>query len=253
MKKLLSVFLAFALLLSFVTPAFAYQGAKTADTAAQAEKAHDPATCTDCPVVIVRGMDMMGLYIDKGTENERNAFEFDLGDLLSMLYKGISGAVKAKDIDPFFQAVIDYAANLLDGYAMKENGESKYNVSVAKYPGSAENYPEIWENFDSNSERGMTRACAENLPANHTYLFTYDWRLDPYKVADDIAATVDRAIAESGHDKVSIFCASMGGIMTVAYLTKYGYSKVDRCVFMSSTFCGAQVASDVLTLSLIHI
>lgn len=49
MKKLLSAFLAFALLLSFVTPAFAYQGAKTADTAAQAEKAHDPATCTDCP------------------------------------------------------------------------------------------------------------------------------------------------------------------------------------------------------------
>ena len=97
MKKLLSVFLALALMLSFVTPAFAYQGAKTADTAAQAEKAHDPATCTDCPVVIVRGMDMMGLYIDKGTENERNAFEFDLGDLLSMLYKGISGAVKAKD------------------------------------------------------------------------------------------------------------------------------------------------------------
>lgn len=48
-EKLLSVFLAFALLLSFVTPAFAYQGAKTADTAAQAEKAHDPATCTDCP------------------------------------------------------------------------------------------------------------------------------------------------------------------------------------------------------------
>lgn len=48
-EKLLSVFLAFALMLSFVTPAFAYQGAKTADTAAQAEKAHDPATCTDCP------------------------------------------------------------------------------------------------------------------------------------------------------------------------------------------------------------
>ena len=41
MKKLLSVFLALALMLSFVTPAFAYQGAKTADTAAQAEKAHD--------------------------------------------------------------------------------------------------------------------------------------------------------------------------------------------------------------------
>ena len=107
MKKLLSVLLAFALLLSFVTPAFAYKGAETANTPAQAEKMHDPAACNITPVVLVRGMDMMGLYIDKGTENERNAFEFDLGDLLSMLYKGISGAVKAKDIDPFFQAVID--------------------------------------------------------------------------------------------------------------------------------------------------
>lgn len=66
MKKLLSAFLAFALLLSFVTPAFAYQGAKTADTAAQAEKAHDPATCTDCPVVIVRGMDMDGALYRQG-------------------------------------------------------------------------------------------------------------------------------------------------------------------------------------------
>ena len=37
MKKFLSVFLAFALLLSFVTPALADQGAKTADSAAQAE------------------------------------------------------------------------------------------------------------------------------------------------------------------------------------------------------------------------
>ena len=43
MKKLLSVLLAFALLLSFVTPAFAYKGAETANTPAQAEKAHDPA------------------------------------------------------------------------------------------------------------------------------------------------------------------------------------------------------------------
>lgn len=245
MKKLLSVFLAFALLLSFVTPAFASQSGKTADTSAQ--EAHDPATCTDCPVVIVRGMDVAGLYIDKGTENERNAIEFDLGDLLSMLYKGISGAIKAKDADPFFQAIIDYVKVLLDGYAMNEDGTSKHNISVEKYPESIENYPDLWDKVGDGSEYGMARTCSERLPADHTYFFTYDWRLDPYVIADEIAETVDRAIKNSGHDKVTIVCASMGGIMTVAYLTKYGYSKVERCVFMSSTFCGAQIASDVLT------
>ena len=81
----------------------------------------------------------------------------------------------------------------------------------------------------------MARACAENLPADHTFFFTYDWRSDPYAVADEIAATVDRAIAKSCHKKVTIVCASMGGIMTVAYLSKYGYSKVDSCLFISST------------------
>lgn len=247
MKKLLSVLLAFALLLSFVTPAFAYKDAETANTPAQAEEAHDPAACNITPVVLVRGMDMMGLYIYKDTENERNALNFSIKDLLFMLCKGIYGAVKEKNFDPFVQAVIDYAAKLLDGYAMKENGTSKYNVSVDQYPESAENHPEIWEDYDSEGERGMARACAENLPANHTFFFTYDWRSDPYAVADEIAATVDRAIAKSGHKKVTIVCASMGGIMTVAYLSKYGYSKVDRCLFMSSTMCGAQVASDVLT------
>ena len=228
MKKLLSVLLAFALLLSFVTPAFAYKGAETANTPAQAEEAHDPAACNVTPVVLVRGMDVMGLYIDKDTENERNALNFSIKDLLFMLCKGIYGAVKEKNFDPFAQAVIDYAAKLLDGYAMKENGTSKYNVSVDQYPESAENHPEIWEDYDSEGERGMARACAENLPADHTFFFTYDWRSDPYAVADEIAATVDRAIAKSGHKKVTIVCASRGGIMTVAYLSKYGYSKVDR-------------------------
>ncbi|MBQ7838378.1 MAG: hypothetical protein IJ395_07120 [Clostridia bacterium] len=33
----------------------------------------------------------------------------------------------------------------------------------------------------------------------------------------------------------------------MAYLNEYGYKNVNRCLFMSSTFCGAQIASDLLT------
>lgn len=90
----------------------AYKGAETANTPAQAEKMHDPAACNITPVVLVRGMDMMGLYIDKDTENERNALNFSIKDLLFMLCKGIYGAVKEKNFDPFAQAVIDYAAKI---------------------------------------------------------------------------------------------------------------------------------------------
>lgn len=248
MKKLLSVLLAAVMLFSLMSPAFACVGGGDAQEPSAPTYPQPEEHGTDCtvnPVVIVRGMDFGGLRVDAGTENERPAFNLDVGELLKALAGAVAAGVAERDIDAFFDKVIDYAAYLFDGMAMNTDGTSKHNVSIAQYPHSTENYPEIWAGGAQN-ESGMARAGAENLPKNHTYLFTYDWRLDPYDVADDIAVMVDRAIAESGHSKVTIVCSSMGGIMTVGYLSKYGYSKVDRCVFMSSTVCGAQVASDAL-------
>lgn len=249
MKKLLSILLAVTMLFTIMSPAFACVGnddtQEPPTTVYPQPEEHDD-DCTVDPVVIVKGMDFGGLKIDAGTEDERPAFNLDVGELLKALAGAIAAGIIHRDIDAFFDKVIDYAADLFDGMAMNKDGTSKYNVSIAQYPHATENYPVIWEEGDSKNESGMARTGAEYLPKNHTYLFTYDWRLDPYDVADDIAVMIDRAIAESGHDKVTIVCSSMGGIMTVGYLSKYGYSKVSRCVFMSSTICGAQVASDAL-------
>lgn len=57
---------------------------------------------------------------------------------------------------------------------------------------------------------------------------------------------VELAKKNTGHQKVNIVCASMGGILTVAYLTKYGYDSIARCLFLSSTFCGLEIVGDVL-------
>ena len=128
---------------------------------------------------------------------------------------------------------------------MDQNGDSLYNVSVPKYTQSADNYENLRDGTDF--EYGIVRTCIETLGNGHTYYINYDWRLDPFVVADDINSAVESAIQNTGHKKVNIICCSMGGIMTIAYLNKYGYDKVNRCLFMSSTFCGAQVASDALT------
>ena len=41
---------------------------------------------------------------------------------------------------------------------------------------------------------------------DHAYYFNYDWRIDPFVVADEINATVERMVAETGHDKINIAC-----------------------------------------------
>ena len=41
---------------------------------------------------------------------------------------------------------------------------------------------------------------------------------------------IERALLDHGCD-MNIICCSMGGVMTVGYLYKYGYDKVNKIVF----------------------
>ncbi len=233
MKKLVSILLALSMLFGFCVPVNAQ------------EQPDSEAKCETLPVVIVRGMDFGGLYIDYGTENERNAIgNIDAGEILRELAKAVGKLIFGFDVDGAMDIVLDYAYKILEGLSVDKLGDSVYNVDVPRYSQSAENYEALREG--ETNEFGMVRACIETFDDGHTFYLNYDWRKNPLEVADEINEAVENAIKTSGHDKVNLVCASMGGIMTVAYLTKYGYDKINRCLFMSSTFCGAQVASDLL-------
>lgn len=231
MKKFVSIFLVFIMIFSLSVPVFA-------------QDSHNPDECRNLPVIIVRGMDFGGLYVDYGTENQQPAINTDTGNIIKGVFKILGAGILNLSFDAAIDGVKELATDILGNLSMDENGDSLYNVDVPKYPQSADNY----ENLCSGEgfEYGIVRTCIETFGEGHTYYINYDWRLDPYVVADDINAAVEAAIKNTGHNKVNIVCCSMGGIMTLAYLDEYGYEKINRCLFMSSTFCGAQVASDLL-------
>ncbi len=231
MKKFIGIILALVIAFSCITPAFA-QGQ------------HNPETCTDVPVLVIRGMDFGGLYTDVGTENQEPAIRADAKDIIVFAFRGIFKAILNMNFDPIVESIADIAGSIFEYIKMDTDGTSKHNTGAIPYPLAAENYENLRNGIDS--EYGMVRAMIEEI-GDHAYYFNYDWRMDPFVVADDINATVERMIAETGHDKVNIACCSMGGVMTIAYLTEYGYEDVNRVCFMSSTFCGAQVCSDLLS------
>ena len=230
MKRFIGIILALVIALSSVLPAFA-----------QAD--HNPETCTDVPVLIVRGMDFGGLYTDVGTDAQEAAIKADAKDIVIKAFKGIIGSMLNLSLDPFVESAAEIAGGIFENIKMNPDGTSKHNTGAIQYPLAAENYEDFLNGVDS--EYGMIRAMIEEI-GDHAYYFNYDWRIDPFVVADEINATVERMVAETGHDKINIACCSMGGIMTLAYLTEYGYDRVNRVCFMSSTFCGAQVCSDLL-------
>lgn len=231
MKKFISIILAFALVISVSVPAFA-----------SAE--HNPEECENVPVIVVRGMDFGGLYVDLGTENEKPALSIDAETIIKGVLNAVVAGVMNFSLDAAVDEISKVAFDIFKYFQMDENGDSRPDVSVEKFPESADKYENLRNGTDF--EFGIVRTCIETFGEGHTYYFTYDWRLDPFDVADEINSVVETALATTGHDKVNIICCSMGGQMTLAYLTEYGYDKVERCLFMSSTFCGAQVASDLL-------
>ncbi len=232
MKKIISLFLAFSLIFSAFIPSYASEIKHTEE-------------CNDLPVIVVRGMDFGGLSVDTGTENEKPAINTDVKMIVTGVLKILGAGIFKFSFDAAVDEISELVLDIFGNFIMDENGDPLYNVSVQKYPESSDNYENLCAGEDF--EYGIVRTCIETFGEGHTYYINYDWRLDPFVVADDINAAVESAIEETGHDKVNIICCSMGGQMTLGYLTEYGYDKVNRCLFLSSAFCGAQVASDLLT------
>ncbi len=228
MKRFISVILAVVLVFSCTATAFATQEEVT-------------------PIVVVRGLDFAALTVDLGTENERPALSVSAGPIVGAVFSLVFSTLLG-GMDGAVDSICDFVNVLFADMACDKNGDTIANVSVKEYPLAMSNYPEDLEGFKSygQCEPGIVAQAADEVGAENVYYVTYDWRLDPYVVADKINQHVELALSESGSDKVDIVCCSLGGVMTLAYLDEYGYEDVESCMFLSSTIYGSYVASDAL-------
>ncbi len=229
MKRLISVILAVVLVFSCTATAFATQEEEVT------------------PIVIVRGLDFAALTVDLGTEDERPALSVSAGPIVGAVFSLVFSTLLG-GMDGAVDSICDFVNVLFADMACDKNGDTIANVSVKEYPLAMSNYPEDLEGFKAygQCEPGIVAQAADEIGAENVYYVTYDWRLDPYVVADKINQHVELALSESGSDKVDIVCCSLGGVMTLAYLDEYGYEDVESCMFLSSTIYGSYVASDAL-------
>ncbi len=227
MKKLIAILLCLTLSLSLVLPAMAASKEETA------------------PLVVVRGMQFTGLYTDLGTENEHMYIErVNAGNIVLAVVKALALGIVNLSRGAFADSMIDSLLWMFEELRCDGNGDSVYDVSARTYPGNFSQY-DVSELGDGG-EDGLIKAACERYGAENVYYFVYDWRLDPYEIAEDIRDTVELAKAEHHTDKVDLVACSMGGIMTNAYLYRYGADSVDSLLYLSSTFQGTYCTTDIL-------
>ncbi|HRT81584.1 MAG TPA: hypothetical protein P5127_00320, partial [Oscillospiraceae bacterium] len=80
-----------------------------------------------------------------------------------------------------------------------------------------------------------------------SYYFAYDFRVDPLETAKKLKDYVEHVKELTGHQKVSFKASSLGGIIVMAYLDRYGYDDLDAIIFQNCPLLGVAVAGDLFT------
>ncbi|MEE1322053.1 MAG: hypothetical protein UHM85_11070 [Acutalibacteraceae bacterium] len=231
MKKIISVLLTVLMLFTLAVPAFAAEG-----EAAEAEK-YD-----GLPVVVVRGIDFAGLTYEDGSK----ALTFNVMELFPLLIDAILAQFMLKEEEALVDGIFGIAESVLSPIAADKEGNSIEPVSMVQYPESMASYPEFTSALSDVTEMGIVKTCINKYGAENTYFFTYDWRKTPGELADELNALIETAKTDSGKDQVNIICASMGCMVTTAYMYYHGHDSINSAVYLSGAHNGTYVAGDAL-------
>lgn len=232
-KRIMSFILAVVMLLGCGAAAFAAYGCN----------------CGTSPLIVVSGMAAWPLVQDEGTQEEKQVFPPDTDTILKLVGE-IAGPLTlfavTKDYNQLGDSLLPAVKELLEPLACKSDGTSKYNITTDIYPESMESYPEFAGNSEfTANEPAVVREAVEKIGADHVYYFNYDWRLDPMDHARELRKYVEKAKEETGHDKVNLAGASMGGTIIASYLYLYGSDDIDNFTMLSSAFTGTTIVGNL--------
>lgn len=227
MKKIISAILTVVMVLSLMMP--------SVSAAVEAEKV--------TPVIVVRGIDFAGLTYSDGTK----ALQVNAGDIMGFLIDGFWGSLSLKGEETVADGLFEVAKGIFLPIACDSEGNSlDPDVSMVQYKGSmAENMDKVYALGDGG-EDGIVKTAVEKYGAENVYFFTYDWRKAPVQLAEELNEYVETAKRNNVVDKVNIICASMGGMVTTAYMYYYGYDSINSAVYLSGAQNGTYVCGDAL-------
>ena len=104
--------------------------------------------------------------------------------------------------------------------------------------------------FDKNGDPATPAAARFTYPEivahgdSYPIDFDYDWRLDPFVVAQQLHDFIRYVEEKTGHDGVYIVAESMGAMILTTYLSVYGTADVKGAVWMNGAYKGVASCSE---------
>lgn len=228
MKKLIALVLALVLSFSLCIPAFAAEETATPER----------------PIVVVRGIDFAGLVKEDGS----SAISIDAFDVLGLIFN-IGGHKVAGNKAAGARAIAEFGMDIFSDLMVDQNGNSvNADVSIPKYYDCGANLDLSDDDKWADTAVGLFRSLTRKYGGENVYLYTFDWRMSPDALADDLKSFFDMVLANHPEaDKLDVAACSMGGMVTTSYIYKYGSDIFHNLVFFSPALNGADVVGSAFT------
>ncbi len=241
MKKIISLLLILAITFSSFAVAFAQESNKI-----------NVDGYIDIPVVVVSG-DGSSIVNKDGkqalqyknllSDEYRNDVLASLGDgLKNMLYPLVVEGLLTDNWDNFYAVLYDEISKLFAETILDKNGEIPTDPNAPSYKSDIDPFFYEW------NENNLKPDYDENSQfTDGSFIFFYDWRLDPFVTAEKLHNYIQRVKEATGHDKVGLLGRCLGSSVVATYVKVYGMDDIAGVAFNGSVVNGAEVLSETIS------
>ncbi len=211
MKKIIAVALSLVLILSFT---------------GLIASAKDFVYTTSIPTVYLAGQGT-DLWSTPGYHEEDMIYPLEIpdgyiGDAAKGLIVPLLEGIAVDNWDEYCEKLTDALVGIVGAVGLDENGEPAPN----EHP---------WIN---NPNKTIITADGRYTLYSHShpgegYYFNYDWRTDPYALADQLNDYITKVKAKTGFEKVNLVGRCLGVNIILTYLSKYGNGSIEKTVLVS--------------------
>lgn len=215
MKKFISVILTLSMIFACIVPAFAGDAGEPE----QSSKI--------LPHINIHGFMCCPIYEDKTDPDSTQLWPPQTDTIVKVVFKLLPGLAKYifnhKGAD-FMDKLIPQINRVFDPLACDTEGNPIVEGSGAY----------------------QSRPTKDEVLANPTIAYAYDWRLDPLESAADLDEFINYLCDDLGFGQVVLEVHSNAGNILLAYLSEYGTEKVYSCCFSATAVYGAGFAAELI-------
>lgn len=139
------------------------------------------------------------------------------------------------------------AVNNMALLKMNDDGTpANSNIGIVTYEESLEYYYDVDSDLAYSISGEIADSVADEIGYENTYIFTYDWRLDPVDNAASLETYIANLKETTGAEKVSIISEGYGSVVATTYLAENddASDSVHNFVTVSSEFLGTSLVGD---------